>query len=204
MIHAHFARQNHTMKFLFDFFPVLVFFIVYKLTDNIYHATAVLIAATVIQVGYTWIKERQVQRAHLLTLIFVVLLGGLTLLFQDDTFIMWKPTIVNWLFAVILLGSAFIGEKNLLQRMLEANLQLPSAIWRNLNYAWVLFFIISGVLNLYVAYSFSQEFWVNFKLFGLLGLTFLFVLLQGLYLSRHLQDEPEKSVAAPPSNRDPQ
>src|SRR5690606_24226373 len=126
------------------------------------------------------------------------------LLFQDDTFIMWKPTIVNWLFAVILLGSAFIGEKNLLQRMLEANLQLPSAIWRNLNYAWVLFFIISGVLNLYVPYSFSQAFWVNFTLFGLLGLPFLFVLPPGLYLSPLLQDEPEKSVAAPPSARDAQ
>ncbi len=195
MIHAHLGRQNHTMKFLFDFFPVLVFFIVYKVTDNIYHATAVLIAATIFQVGYTWFKQRRVERVHLVTLIFVVLLGGLTLLFQDDTFIMWKPTIVNWLFAAILLGSAFIGEKNLLQRMLESNLQLPSPVWRNLNYAWILFFIASGVLNLYVAYSFSQEFWVNFKLFGLLGLTFLFVLLQGIYLSRFLQDEPDKPVA---------
>ena len=183
------------MKFLFDFFPVLVFFIVYKVTDNIYHATAVLIAATIFQVGYTWFKQRRVERVHLVTLIFVVLLGGLTLLFQDDTFIMWKPTIVNWLFAAILLGSAFIGEKNLLQRMLESNFQLPSPVWRNLNYAWILFFIASGVLNLYVAYSFSQEFWVNFKLFGLLGLTFLFVLLQGIYLSRFLQDEPDKPVA---------
>src|SRR5690554_1443028 len=198
MIHAHLGRQNHTMKFLFDFFPVLVFFIVYKVTDNIYHATAVLIAATIFQVGYTWFKQRRVERVHLVTLIFVVLLGGLTLLFQDDTFIMWKPTVVNWIFAAVLLGSAFIGEKNLLQRMLESNLQLPSAIWRNLNVAWVVFFLISGILNLYVAYSFSQEAWVNFKLFGLLGLTFLFILIQGLFLSRYLQDEPEKSVAAPP------
>lgn len=201
----HISRgKNHTMKFLFDFFPVLVFFIVYKVTDNIYHATAVLIGATILQVAYTWFKEHRVQRAHLVTLIFVVILGGLTLLFKDDTFIMWKPTIVNWVFAAVLLASGFIGEKNLLQRMLESNLQLPSPIWRNLNYAWIVFFVASGILNLYVAYNFSQEFWVNFKLFGLLGLTFLFVLLQGIYLSRHIQNEPDKSVASPPNNREPQ
>lgn len=184
------------MKFLFDFFPVLVFFIVYKVTDNIYHATAVLIGATILQVGYTWLKERRVQRSHLITLLFVVVLGGLTLAFHDDTFIMWKPTVVNWIFAVVLLGSEFVGDKNILQRMLEANLELPSNAWRNLNLAWVCFFTISGILNLYVAYNFSQEFWVNFKLFGLLGLTIIFVVIQVLFLSRYL-DATESSDNQP-------
>src|SRR5690606_17416752 len=135
----------------------------------------VLIAATLLQVGYTWVKERKVQRAHLITLVFVVVLGGLTLLFQDDTFIKWKPTVVNWIFAAVLFVSAFIGERNLLQRMLESNMSLPPHVWRNLNYSWVIFFLASGALNLYVAYNFSQDFWVNFKLFGLLGITLLFV-----------------------------
>ena len=185
------------MKFLFDFFPVLIFFAVYKITDNIYHATAVLIGATILQVAYVWLKERRVERAHLITLIFVVALGGLTLIFHDDTFIKWKPTVVNWIFAVVLLGSAFIGQKNLLQRMLESNMVLPPRVWQNLNYACVLFFFLSGILNLYVAYNFSQDFWVNFKLFGLTGLTFIFILAVGLVLSRYIQeDKPDNATSA--------
>lgn len=195
------------MKFLFDFFPVLVFFVVYKTTDDIYSATGFLIGATILQIGYTWLRERRVQRVHLITLFFVVVLGGLTVAFQDDTFIKWKPTVVNWIFAAVLLGSAFIGEKNLIQRMLESNLELPAPVWRNLNYAWVVFFTASGFLNIYVAYSFSQEAWVNFKLFGLLGLTFAFILAQGVYLSRYLSTAEEKAKAGPvesvPEPQDP-
>jgi len=115
-------------------------------------------------------------------------LGGATILFQDKTFIQWKPTVVNWLFGAAFLGSQFIGQKTIVQRLMESNLELPQEIWKNLNIAWVIFFLAMGVLNLIVAYNFSEETWVNFKLFGMLGLTFVFILAQGLYMSRHIQN----------------
>lgn len=177
------------MKLLFDFFPVVLFFAVYKYTGDIVIATAVLIPVTAAQVGWTWFRHRRVENMHLVTLVLVILLGGATILFQDATFIQWKPTIVNWLFAAAFLGSEFIGERNLVQRMLEANLQLPGPVWTRLNFTWIGFFIFVGALNLFVAFNFDEETWVNFKLFGLLGLTLLFVVVQGLWLARHLPDE---------------
>ncbi|MCP5160471.1 MAG: septation protein A [Hahellaceae bacterium] len=183
------------MKFLTDFFPLVVFFITYQITKDIYSSTGVLIAATLLQVGFLWIKNRRVEKMHLITLIFVVILGGATIFLQDDNFIKWKPTVVNWLLGAAFLGSQFFGEKNFIQRMLEANIELPAPVWRTLNLAWVSFFIVAGASNIYVAYHFEQATWVNFKVFGLLGLTVIFVLAQGVYLSRYLTDT-EKSESS--------
>lgn len=177
------------MKLLFDFLPIVVFFLVYKSTNDIILATAVLIPATLLQVSYTWWKHRQVEKMHMVSLALVVLLGGATVLAGDGDFIKWKPTVVNWLFAIVFLGSQFIGSRNIIQRMMGEKLELPHKVWRTLNLAWVGFFILSGAANLYVAFNFSEDIWVDFKLFGLLGMTFVFIILQGIYLSSHLQNK---------------
>lgn len=176
------------MKLLLDFLPIVIFFIVYKTTNDIILATAVLIPATLLQMLYTWIRTHKIEKMQLVTLGLVVVLGGATVLFQDKTFIQWKPTVVNWLFGLAFLGSQFIGEKTIVERLMGSNISLPSFAWKNLNIAWVVFFIAMGALNLFVAYTFSEEAWVNFKLFGMLGLTVIFIVLQGIYLSRHIEN----------------
>ena len=178
------------MKLLLDFFPILLFFITFKLFDDpqqgILAATAVIIAATAVQVAITWATKRRVEKMHLITLALVVVFGGATLLLKDEMFIKWKPSVVNWLFGLAFLGSHFFGRRNLVERLMGGSLRLPAAVWVRLNFAWVLFFLAMGLLNLYVVYRFDTETWVNFKLFGLMGLTLLFVLGQALYLARHL------------------
>ncbi|OQX05469.1 MAG: septation protein A [Desulfobulbaceae bacterium A2] len=173
------------MKLLVDFFPILLFFIAFKLA-GIYVATAVAIAAGCAQVGFFWWKKRQVESMHLVTLAVIIVFGGLTLYLQNELFIKWKPTVINWLFGLVFLASQLFGGKTMIERMLGANLSLPARIWRRLNLGWGLFFLLLGGINLFVLYSFDTATWVNFKLFGLLGLTLLFVVLQSLYLSRHL------------------
>jgi intracellular septation protein len=175
------------MKLLLDFLPVIIFFIVYKTSGNIILATAVLIPATALQMLYTWLRTHRVEKMQLVTLALVVFLGGATILFQDKTFIQWKPTVVNWLFGAAFLGSHFIGQKTIVQRLMDSNISLPGPVWRNLNIAWIIFFVAMGIINLLVAYSLSEEAWVNFKLFGMLGLTLVFILIQGLYMSKHIQ-----------------
>ncbi len=175
------------MKMLFDFFPVLLFFIVYKMYD-IYAATAVLIIACAIQTfGHRMIKGR-FENAHLITLVLVALFGGLTLYLQDETFIKWKPTAINWLFAIVFIGSQYIGEKPIIERMMGANISLPAVVWTKLNLAWAIFFIVLGALNIYVAFSFDTDTWVNFKMFGLMGLTFAFIIAQSVYLMPYLKE----------------
>ncbi len=175
------------MKLLFDFFPVLLFFIAYK-TYDIYVATAAAIAASFIQVGLFWLKTRKVETMHLVTLAILVVFGGLTLYLKDEQFIKWKPTVINWLFGVVFLASQWVGEKTMIERMMSASLSLPNRIWRNLNLSWTLFFFVLGGANWFVMTTFDTATWVNFKLFGMLGLTFLFVVLQSIYLSRHLPE----------------
>jgi intracellular septation protein len=174
------------MKFLFDLLPVLLFFAAYKLYD-IWIATVVAIVAAVIQVGLSWARHRRVEKMHLVTLALIVVLGGATLAFHDETFIKWKPTLVNWLFAVVFLGSQFIGEKNLIERMMSHAVTVPRVIWSRLNLAWVTFFTVLGALNLYVAFTFDTDTWVDFKLYGLMGLTLAFVVVQSFYLARHIE-----------------
>lgn len=200
------------MKFLFDLLPVILFFAAYKLAGAqpeashelavrwlgdgiavaqapILIATAVTILATFVQIALVWIKHRKVDTMLWVSLAIIVVFGGATLFFHNPTFIKWKPTALYWLFGAVLLGSATLFRRNLIRTMLEAQIQLPEPVWGRLNLAWAGFFISMGLLNLYVAYSFSEEVWVNFKLFGGMGLMFAFVLAQGFYLSRHLEEE---------------
>lgn len=179
------------MKMMFDFLPVLLFFLVYKMID-IYAATAVLIGACALQtIGHRLFKGH-FEKSHLITLLLVVLFGGLTLYLQDETFIKWKPTAINWLFAIMFIGSQFIGEKTIIERMMGSNLTLPSSVWTRLNLAWATFFIALGALNIYVAFAFDTDTWVNFKLFGLMGLTFIFIIGQSIYLLPHLKEHEEE------------
>ncbi len=178
------------MKLLYDFFPILLFFVAYKLY-GIYVATATAIVATVLQVAVFWLRHRRVEKMHVITLAIIVLFGGATLLLKDPVFIKWKPTVAYWLFAAVFLGSQFIGGKSLVERMMGHAIQTTRAVWHRLNLAWVVFFVAMGLVNLYVAYHYSEETWVNFKLFGLMGLTFLFVLAQGVVLARFIEDKPD-------------
>ncbi len=178
------------MKLLFDFFPILLFFIAYKM-QGIYVATGVAIAASFAQVSVSWLRHRKVEKMHLATLGIIVLFGGATLLFRDPTFIKWKPTVVNWLFAAVFFGSQFIGNKPILERMMSHAITVPAPIWRRLNLAWVLFFIAMGLVNIFVAYNYDEDTWVNFKLFGMMGLTFAFVIAQSFYLARYIQPDSE-------------
>ncbi|HHH39432.1 MAG TPA: septation protein A [Sedimenticola sp.] len=175
------------MKLLTDFFPIILFFAAYQLYD-IYVATAVAIATSFLQVGWFWLVRKRVEKMHLITLGLLVLFGGLTLLLHDPLFIKWKPTVVNWLFGIVFLGSQFIGSRTMVERMMRHAVELPERIWRRLNLGWALFFAASGILNLYVAFNYEESVWVNFKLFGMLGLTLLFVVLQAFYMARHIQD----------------
>lgn len=182
------------MKLLFDLFPVALFFIAYKMYD-IYTATAVIIVATIVQVAYMYTKNKRVEKMHIITLALILVLGGLTLVLQDEDFIKWKPTLVNWGFALVFLGSHFIGKKPIIRRMMDSALSLPDLIWIRLSWMWVAFFILSGIVNLYVAFNYDTDTWVNFKLFGLMGMTLVFIVVQGFYISRYLQ-EPETSAEA--------
>lgn len=187
------------MKFLFDLFPLLLFFAAFRLFD-IYVATAVAIAASFAQVGIYWWRHRKFEAMHLITLGVITVFGGLTIFLQNDLFIRWKPTIIYWIFALILLGSQFVGSKTAMQRLLESKIELAAHHWRLYNLSWGLFFIVAGALNLYVAFyhgldqvdSVRQATWVNFKVFGLLGLTFVFALVQALILARHMKTPGDK------------
>lgn len=180
------------MKFLTDFFPVILFFIAYQMGD-IYIATGVLIAASFLQVTIQWLMHRKVEKMHLVVLGLAVVFGGLTLALRDPLFIKWKPTVVNWLFAIFFLGSQFIGKSTLTERMMSHAVTLPADVWVKLNMAWALFFILMGGINLYVAFNFAEETWVNFKLFGMMGMTFLFVIIQALYMARFMQETQGES-----------
>lgn len=176
------------MKLLYDFFPIILFFIAYK-TSGIYIATAIAIGASCIQVSFSWLKHRRVEKMQLISFLLLSVFGGLTLLLQDSTFIKWKPTVLNWLFAAIFFGSQLLGKKTVIERMMGHQISLQANIWLKLNLSWVFFFLLCGAANLYVAYHFSEETWVNFKLFGLLGLTFLFGIAQAFYLSKYIGKE---------------
>lgn len=184
------------MKFLFDLFPVILFFAAFKVFD-IYIATGVVIAATMAQIGWVWHRHGKVDTMLWVSLGLVVVFGGATLILHDETFIKWKPTILYWLFAVTLFGSAQFFGKNLIRAMLEKQVELPAALWSRLNFAWIGFFAVMGVVNLWVAFSFSTDTWVSFKLFGGMGLMIVFIILQGAVLARYLPDEKNPSSPHP-------
>lgn len=176
------------MKFLFDVFPVVLFFVAFKLYD-IYAATAVAIAATVVQVSWLKLSGRRVHLMLWASLAIIVVFGGATLLLQDETFIKWKPTVLYWLFGVVLAGGMLGFRKNLIRVLLGEQMRLPDPVWARLNWSWVAFFVFMGAANLYVAYNYSTDLWVNFKLFGGIGLMLAFVVAQSLVLAKYLQDE---------------
>ena len=177
------------MKFFFDLFPVALFFVAFKLA-GIYAATAVAIAASLLQVG--WLKFRR-QKVHPMlwaSLGIIVVFGGATLLLQNETFIKWKPTVLYWLFGVALVVSASVFRRNLIRLMLSEQVQLPEHLWTRLNWSWVAFFAFMGAANLYVAYNYSTDLWVDFKLFGGTGLMVAFVVVQSLFLAKYVADKP--------------
>lgn len=210
------------MKFLFDLFPVLLFFAVYswagKHTEKaqaiaeqylsifvgspesiaevapILLATAIAILATIGQVLYLKIRQQKIEPMLWVSLAIIVVLGGATIYFGSEAFIKWKPTVLYWFFAVILILSPIVVKKNLIRLMIEKQLQLPDFVWTRLNYAWAVFFLMMGILNLYVAFwgGYSTSTWVNFKLFGGIGLMLLFVIGQSVYLSRYMKDKKAK------------
>ena len=171
------------MKLILDFLPIVIFVAVYKYTNDIIIATAALIPATIIAIGYSWFKEKKIEKMQIITLALVITMGGATVIFQDKTFIQWKPSVVNWLFAITFLGSQFIGKKTIIERMMGAQIVLKNKTWNILNIAWVLFFTSMGIVNLYVAFNYSEETWVNFQLFGMIGLPVIFIIAQGIYIS---------------------
>lgn len=179
------------MNQLFEFFPIILFFIAYKIY-GIYVATAVVIAATVFQVLFTWIKYREVKAMQWITLILILVLGGATLYLRDEQFIKWKLSVVEWLFGIAFLGSQFIGEKPFIERMMASNIDLPKVIWRRLNTLWGLFFITVGCVNVYVMFNFNTDDWVTFKTFGVPGMMLVFILLQVIYLYKHIPETEKK------------
>jgi intracellular septation protein len=206
------------MKLLADFLPIILFFAAFKLAGSdkdaaaafasehfgflvsggvvgageapVLLATLVVIVATLVQVLLLKLRGKKVDTMLWVSLVLVMVLGGLTIWFHSETFIKWKPTLLYWVMAgTFVLGPLLFG-KNLLRLLLGEQLQLPEPIWQRLNWAWVIFFSAMGALNLWVAYTFSTDTWVNFKLFGSIGLMIVFTLAQGFYLSRYLPDEP--------------
>jgi intracellular septation protein len=189
------------MKQLIEFLPIAIFFIVYQLDgesitvgdwvytfDGIFSATAVLMVATVLQFGVTWALTREFERRSLWLLLSVLLFGGATLLFRNQMFIQWKPTIFNWALAIAFGASQFIGDKNLMERTLGSQLHLPGPVWNRLNLLWVGNFTLVGGLNLVVAYSFSEATWVSYKLYSAIGFTLLLTILTALLISPYLKE----------------
>jgi intracellular septation protein len=211
------------MKILFDLFPVILFFAAFKFAEGhklaaaqwldalfaaiglggafaqdqapIMLATVVVILATCGQIAWVRLRHGKVDKMLWVSLGLVVVLGGLTLALRDETFIKWKPTLLYWVFAVVLLGSALFG-KNLIRSMMEAQVSLPAAVWARLNLVWAGFFLFMGAANLIIARNYPTEIWVDFKLFGGMGLMVVFVIAQGFWLTRYMQDpiaeEPEE------------
>jgi intracellular septation protein len=188
------------VKQFIDFIPLLLFFIIYKIepravdildhsfmVGGIFSATAMLIISSIVVYGILFITQRKLEKSQWLTLIACLVFGSLTLAFHSEAVLKWKAPVVNWVFALVFLGSHFIGDRPLIQRIMGHALTLPQVIWTRLNIAWIIFFLFCGAANLYVAFTF-QDYWVDFKVFGSLGLTLLFLLGQGIYLARHMHD----------------
>lgn len=175
------------MKLFLDFFPIVLFFVAFKLA-NIYVATGVAIAATVAQIAWLRYSTGKVEPMQWLSLAIIVLFGGATILAHDDTFIKWKPTVLYWMMGGALAGGMLFFRKNFLKSLMGAQLELPEPAWRAMSWSWATFFACMGVLNLWVAFHYDTNTWVNFKLFGGLGLMLLFVLGQALYLGRYMKD----------------
>ena len=180
------------MKLLFDLFPIILFFAAFKFF-GIFAATATAIAATVLQIVWTKWRHGKVDTMLWVSFAIISVFGGATLILHDETFIKWKPTILYWVFSTTLLFSNMLFKKNLMRSLLHEKLALPSKVWDHVNLAWSLFFAALGVVNLYVAFNYSTDTWVNFKLFGTTGMMMLFVLLQAMALSKYVEEDKEQN-----------
>ena len=170
------------MQLLLDYIPIIVFILAYFYRD-IFFATAVLMVVMPVVLLLQWLMTKKLNRIYAASTGLVILLGGFTLAFRNPTFLYWKPTVLNWAIALVFLGSQWIGNKTIVERMLGSAAELASEQWVRLNQIWVGFFVFVGAINLYVAYSFSEAFWVKFKLFGMLGITLVFVIIQSVWLT---------------------
>jgi len=207
------------LKLLFDLFPVILFFIAYKLGNSypavsgqlaaallgglvadgqvppdqapILLATAVAIVASLLQVGFRLVRRQKVEPMLWLSVLVILVFGGATIWLHDETFIKWKPTILYWLFGLILLGGRLFLQRNLLQGVLGAQIVVAPRIWEQLLWLWIVFFVVIGIANLVVAFNVPTDLWVNFKLFGLFGLTLVFTLGIGIWLARHMKEVPD-------------
>jgi len=179
------------MKFLFDLFPVILFFVVFKFF-GIYPATAVAIVATIVQIVWMKLRHGKVDGTMIASGLIIVVFGGATLLLHDENFIKWKPTVLYWVFSVALIVANLVFKKNLIRGLMEKQISLPNNIWNNLNLAWSLFFLVLGFVNLYVAFNYSTDHWVDFKLFGTTALMFIFIIAQGLILNKYITEESPK------------
>jgi len=175
-------------KLLFDLFPLVLFFVAYRYAD-IYMATGVAMLASVVQIAWLKIARRRIEVMHWVNLAIIVIFGGATLWLQDDAFIKWKPTVLYWLFAAVVVGALTLFKRNVLRSLMGTQIQLPEVVWTRLAISWAAFFLFAGALNLFVAFSgyFTESQWVTFKVFGLFGLLLVFVIGQSVYLSRYLQ-----------------
>ena len=178
------------MKLLFDLFPVALFFVAFKF-QGIFVATAVAIAATVAQIIWTKFRHGKVDTMLWVSFAIIAVFGGATLVLHDETFIKWKPTVLYWLFSAILLVSNAMFNKNLMRSLLQEKIALPLHVWHRLNLSWSLFFAVLGFINLYVAFNYSTDAWVNFKLFGFTGMMLVFVLGQGAWLAKYVDEKKE-------------
>jgi intracellular septation protein len=182
------------MKFLFDLFPIILFFVAFKLGD-IYTATIVAMVATIVQILWVYYRHRKIDAMQWVSLVMIIVFGSLTIFLHDRTFIQLKPTALYWLFSGALLISAQFFKKNWIQVMMGKQVTLKAecshSVWHQLNLAWAAFFFLMGALNLYVAFEYSEEAWVNFKLFGSTSLLIVFVIIQGVWLSKHME-HPEQ------------
>ena len=211
------------MKLLLDFLPVILFFGTFKYAEGrsdwaarfatdhfgfivsggvvgideapVLLATVVVIVATSLQIAYLLARRRKIDLMLWITFVLVVVLGGATIWFHNATFIKWKPSVLYWAMGLAFWLSQALWRRNLLQTLIGEQLELPIAVWQRLNFAWIAFFALMGLLNLYVAYSFSTSTWASFKAFGATGLMLVFMLAQGLYLSRHIKPEAESAPA---------
>jgi len=170
------------MQLLVDYIPLVAFILAYFYKD-IFFATGMLMAVMPLVLVLQWLMTKKINKIYAASTVLVLVLGGATLAFRNPTFLYWKPTVLNWLIAIVFLGSQWIGEKTIVQKMLDNAAELSPDQWVRLNQIWVVFFSIVGGINLYVAYNFSEAFWVKFKLFGMLGLTLVFVVIQSVWLT---------------------
>ena len=219
------------MKILFDFLPIILFFGMFKYAEAhtdwaarfasehfgfvvsggvvgteeapVLLATVVVIVATVVQIGTLLAQRKKIDMMLWITFVLVVVLGGATVWFHNATFIKWKPSVLYWAMGLAFWISQTFFRKNLLQTMMGQQLELPAPVWQRLNVAWIAFFALMGLLNLYVAYSFSTSTWASFKAFGATGLMLVFMLAQGVYLSRHIKPEHDAAPSAASPERMP-